>query len=67
MVHCSLFIVHCVEVGRLETIMSKTYQNRKFAIRRLRDSAIAKKTKIKRRSFLKKAGLISVLVGGGLV
>ena len=47
--------------------MSKIYQNRKFAIRRLRDSAIAKKTKIKRRSFLKGAGLISVLVGGGLV
>ena len=39
--------------------MSKTYQNQKLAI--------AKKTKIKRRSFLKKAGLISVLVGGGLV
>jgi nitroreductase len=39
--------------------MSKTYQNRKLAI--------ARKTKIKRRSFLKKAGIVSVLVGGGLV
>mgnify|MGYP006356463377 CR=1 FL=1 len=47
--------------------MSKTNQNRKLAIGRLRDRAIAKKTKIKRRSFLQKAGLVSVLVGGGLV
>jgi len=47
--------------------MSKTSQNRKLAIGRLRDHAIARKTKIKRRSFLKKAGLVSVLVGGGLV
>lgn len=40
--------------------MSKTSQNRKLEI--------ARKTKIKRRSFLKKAGLVSVLVvGGGLV
>jgi hypothetical protein len=39
--------------------MNGNYQNRKLAI--------ARKTKIKRRSFLKKAGLISVLVGGGLV
>jgi hypothetical protein len=38
--------------------MSKTSQNKKL---------LAKKTKIKRRSFLKKAGLVSVLVGGGLV
>jgi nitroreductase len=54
MVHSSL-----VEVARLEAIMSKIYQNNKLAI--------ARKTKIKRRSFLKKAGLVSVLVGGGLV
>ncbi len=39
--------------------MSKIYQNNKLAI--------AKKNKIKRRSFLKGAGLVSVLVGGGLV
>ncbi len=39
--------------------MSKTSQNRKLEI--------ARKTKIKRRSFLKGAGLVSVLVGGGLV
>lgn len=39
--------------------MSKTSQNKKLEI--------ARKTKIKRRSFLKKAGLVSVLVGGGLV
>jgi hypothetical protein len=38
--------------------MSKIEQNKKL---------LAKKTKIKRRSFLKKAGLVSVLVGGGLV
>jgi hypothetical protein len=47
-----------VEVARLEVIMSKIEQNKKL---------LAKKTKIKRRSFLKKAGLVSVLVGGGLV
>lgn len=39
--------------------MSKTSQNTKLEI--------ARKTKIKRRSFLKGAGLVSVLVGGGLV
>jgi nitroreductase len=35
------------------------YQNRKLAI--------AKKTKMRRRSFLKRTGLITILVGGGLV
>jgi hypothetical protein len=37
--------------------VNKTYQDRKIAIAR----------KTKRRSFLKKAGIVSVLVGGGLV
>jgi hypothetical protein len=39
--------------------MSKVYHNRKLES--------AKSNKIKRRSFLKRAGLVSVLVGGGLV
>jgi hypothetical protein len=39
--------------------MSKTYQHQKLAI--------ARKNKIRRRSFLRGAGLVSVLVGGSLV